>query len=201
MSMTIVEFAKRLEEALLVCAVPSDLANEAAFEHEVVLSTIKPLAKNSPGVLICTHRFDESSVCKPNCESAGRGVRDRVIGCHRCWTSSKAWGTVSAFGMRHTFDMVARDEAGKTLAVEVKWIGLKGGRAPNSEFQRFLGQCALAAARHNIVLGVCGLRGKLKSHYDEHRNELLKNLESVGVRVVVLQADEDLNALEETASD
>jgi hypothetical protein len=197
---TIFEFAERLEEALLVCPVPSDLKNEAAFEQRVILSAIKTVASNSPGVLIYTHRFPETKVCQPNCERAEQGKGDREIGCHRRWTSSKSWGTVSAFGMRHTFDMVARDEAGKTLAIEVKWIGFKGGRAPNGEFQRFLGQCALAAARHDAVLGVCGLRGKLKSHFDGQRAELLEKFRSLGVLILVLQADENLGALEETAS-
>jgi hypothetical protein len=181
--MNIFEFAERLEEALLVCPVPGDLKNEAAFEQEVVLSTVGTLASDSPGVLIYTHRLPETKVCEPNCESAEQGNGVHVIGCHRCWTSSKSWGTVSAFGMRHTFDMVARDEAGNTLAVEVKWIGFREGRAPNSEFQRFLGQCALASARHEIVLGVCGLRGKLKSHFDGQRAQLLEKFRSLGVRI------------------
>ncbi|HEV2357057.1 MAG TPA: hypothetical protein VGZ23_05535 [bacterium] len=56
----------------------------------------------------------------------------------------KRWTMVEAFGTQNNFDLVARDLAGATLALELKWLGLSS-RGPNAEFQRFIGQCTLGS--------------------------------------------------------
>lgn len=61
--------------------------------------------------------------------------------------------------------MVARDRAGRTLAVEIKLVSARGGRMPNGDIQRFLGQVALAATKHDAVIGVCGYHGKLNARW------------------------------------
>lgn len=186
--MNIEEFAEHLESALAQASMPHDLMDEAAFETEFVIPIAQAEASKAPGILIYTHRAGTSSICDPTCDQPREG--GRVVGCPKCWTSSKSWGTVSAFGMRHTFDLVARDEAGGTLAVEVKYIQFSGGRAPNSEFQRFMGQCTIAAARHHVVLGICGLLGKSRTRYEEHQQKLVDKCRSLGVRLLILPASE-----------
>jgi hypothetical protein len=44
--------------------------------------------------------------------------------------------------------LVAKDALGKTLAVEMKFVAAKGGRMPNGEIQRLMGQCTLAKTKH-----------------------------------------------------
>jgi hypothetical protein len=63
------------------------------------------------------------------------------------------------FGMRNNFDVAAVDQADRGLVVEVKWLRFKKNKGPNSEFQRFVGQCVLAAAANDVIIGVCGLWG------------------------------------------
>ena len=80
------------------------------------------------------------------------------------------------------------------MAVEVKWLSYNGGRSPNGEFQRFVGQCTLAAARHKAVLGICCISGHrakpLTTDQEalEQRIEKVLNgkLDQIGVRLVVL---------------
>jgi hypothetical protein len=74
----------------------------------------------------------------------GTRVTQSDEGCPKGWAASKAPSVVDAFGTRSNFDLVAVDRLGHTLAVEVKWLRLSGGKGPNGEFQRFIGQCALA---------------------------------------------------------
>ena len=186
--LNIEEFADHLESALARISIPHDLTDEAAFEEEFVIPIAQAEASRAPGILIYTHRIGTSSNCDPNCEQPREG--GRVVGCPKCWTSSKPWGTVSAFGMQHTFDLVAKDEAGDTLAVEVKYIRFSGGGAPNSEFQRFVGQCTIAAARHQAVIGICGLRGKSRKRYEEQQQELVDKCRSLGVRLLILPTKE-----------
>jgi hypothetical protein len=95
---------------------------------------------------------------------------------------------VKAFGTRSNFDLVACDARGKKLAVEVKWLSFSGGRGPNGEFQRFIGQCTLAAARHDVVLGICGIRGKRDEAFEEHTKDVVRKLRAIGVRIIVLSA-------------
>lgn len=74
-----------------------------------------------------------------------------------------------------------------------------GKRAPNGEFQRFLGQCAIAASRHDVVIGVAGIRGGPSGEelrYDDERKELLEVFEKLGVRLLILKAPDDLGEVE-----
>jgi hypothetical protein len=91
------------------------------------------------------------------------------------------------FGIRNNFDLVAVDGSAGSLAVEVKWLKLSVTKGPNSEFQRFIGQCALAAARNDVVIGVCGLRGRRNRQFDAHETELKKKLGAMGVQLLVLR--------------
>ena len=91
------------------------------------------------------------------------------------------------FGTRNTFDLVARDDAGESLALEVKWLTL-GGRNPNGEFQRFIGQCVIATAVHRRVIGVCCFRGAGKHSFDRDDGRLLGQLQQIGVSIVRLAA-------------
>lgn len=36
---------------------------------------------------------------------------------------------------------------------------------PNGEVQRFFGQCALLATKHDMVIGLCGYRGSFNKNY------------------------------------
>ena len=73
---------------------------------------------------------------------------------------SKEWGAVDAWGMRHSFDLVARDTSGPwQLAIEVKYHDPLKTKSPNGEFQRMLGQCILARLKHNAVVGIYGYSG------------------------------------------
>ena len=99
------------------------------------------------------------------------GGPGRVVGCPRCWASSKAWASVEAFGTRNTFDLVVKDRRSKKLAVKIKLVSARDGRMPNGEIQRFLGQFSLAATKHDVVIGICGYLGSLsaKGRRDTHK--------------------------------
>ena len=197
--MKVVEFAERFAEALDAAVIPQDLESESDFECDFVLPTAMETVSAFANVHLFAHRFGGASSCTPNCVEASEGRGIRVVGCSKCWTASKPWATVSAFGMRHTFDLMARDDQGRTLAVEIKWIGFRGGRAPNSEFQRFLGQCALAASRHDSVLGVCGTRGG-KDKFRDQEEEVQRTFRQLGVRLLLLKASDQLDKIESTST-
>ena len=82
------------------------------------------------------------------------------------------------------FDLVARDRK-HTLCVELKLSGARGGRMPNSDLQRLLGQCALASAKHTEVIGVFVYRGRLNSQADEDTGAVRRWFEGRNVRLVV----------------
>jgi hypothetical protein len=56
------------------------------------------------------------------------------------------------------------------LVVEAKFVSVPGGRMPNDGMQRFFGQCALAATKHPIVIGVVGYRGVLSPKTSHNRD-------------------------------
>jgi hypothetical protein len=91
---------------------------------------------------------------------------------------------VEAYGTQNNFDLVAIDRSNKTLAVEVKWLPFTPGKGPNSEFQRFIGQCALATAVHHVVIGVCGFRGHRKKEFHKHEPDVQATLKKIGVIVI-----------------
>ena len=107
------------------------------------------------------HPWNNKTCCEPDCETATNSGRI-VAGCPKCWAASKKWASVLAFGTNHTFDAVIKDKiSGKTLVVEAKFITARGGRMPNGEIQRLLGQCLLAKTKHDFVIGLCGRKGVL----------------------------------------
>ncbi len=46
---------------------------------------------------------------------------------------------------------------------------------PNGDIQRFLGQCALAAAKHDEVIGLCGYRGTLNENLIQKDSKAVKD--------------------------
>jgi hypothetical protein len=129
---------------------------ESQFEQCHVSAPAWQLAIANGGITLCVHPSTPHVRCTPTCKGAAE-ANQRVKGCTRCWSDSKAWATTEAWGLRHTFDLVARDKPGNTLAVEVKSLTFDGGKAPNSEFQRFVGQCVLATAVHDEVKSGCAV--------------------------------------------
>ena len=186
--MDIEEFAKALENKIISSAPSAALKNEAHFEDEHVINPAWELAKIHPEITVCTHPSKSRETCKGNCKKEALDLSHRVRGCPTCWSNSKKWSVVDAYGLQHNFDLVARDINGNTLAVEVKWLSFSGGRGPNGEFQRFIGQCTLAAARHNIVLGVCGIKGTRTKDFNEHTKKVEQKLDKIGVKIVIVSA-------------
>jgi len=186
--MNIEEFAKALENKIKSSAPSAALKKEADFEDEHVIKPAWELAKIHPEITVCTHPSKSRETCKGNCRKEVLDFSSRVRGCPRCWSKSKEWSVVNAHGMQHNFDLVARDVNENTLAVEVKWLSFSGGRGPNGEFQRFIGQCTLAAARHKVVLGVCGVIGEGKKKLDQHEKKLSEKLQKIGVKILILAA-------------
>ena len=156
------DFAVALIAAFGREPVPRNLRTEGAFEREFAIPVAIRVAQQHPDVALFIHPWSNKKCCSPTCN--GPGGTGRVQGCPKCWTASKKWGTVAAFGTKHTFDMVAKDKL-KKLAVEIKLIDASGSRMPNGGIQRFLGQCALAAAMHDEVIGLCGHRGTLNEKF------------------------------------
>jgi hypothetical protein len=109
-----------------------------------------------------------------------------VVGCPRCWLASTEWATVAAFGTKHTFDMVARDKS-QTLAVEIKLVDARWSKMPNVDIQRFLGQCALAASKHDFVIGLCGHRGSLDEELQDDDTPVQNFYRRHNVRLIFRQ--------------
>lgn len=166
------------------------LVSEAAFERRHVVRPAWELSRRHPEIRVFAHPGNRNTTCKPSCAIAarGRGLVNRMKGCPKCWAASKAPTVVDAFGTRSNFDLVAVDRAGNTLAVEVKWLRLSSSKGPNAEFQRFIGQCALATAANDVVIGVCGFHGRRKKQFDEHEARVRAALRKIGVRLISLGA-------------
>jgi hypothetical protein len=110
----------------------------------------------------------------------------------KAWRDSKEWGAVSAWGMTHAFDLVARDKTSKTsIGVEVKFAKIRGRRAPNGAFQQMVGQCLLGRLRHKAMIGVLGYVGEISRPFqgttEEYRRKLQKEH---GIWVVVRRVDD-----------
>jgi hypothetical protein len=181
--MTIPEFRDRLLSKFATAPIPDDIVNESGFEKHFLTPVVLDVVAQYTGVRAYTHPWNNKTRCKPDCESApGSG---RVVpGCPRCWTASKKWASVLAFGTHHTFDIMARDASGQTLAVEAKLIGPKKGHMPSGEIQRFLGQCSLAKTKHDFVIGVCGLKGNLNPKWEDDTAVVKDWLERGGIDIV-----------------
>jgi hypothetical protein len=157
--MDIRQYAAALIQRIESARPRADISNEAAFEQAHVVAPAWALARTAPEIRVFTHPSNRLATCSPDCDSAAACFTSRVEGCPRCWAASKALSVVDAFGTRKNFDLVAVDQAEASLAVEVKWLSASTGKGPNAEFQRFVGQCVLAAATNDVVIGICGFRG------------------------------------------
>jgi len=164
------------------------LKNEGEFERKHVVEPAWELSEKHPEIRVFVHPEKRKKKCRNGCDAGAADPSCRVQGCPDCWKASKEWSMVDAFGTRNNFDLVAFDRKKKTLAVEVKWLSFAGGKGPNSEFQRFIGQCALAAAVHDVVIGVCGFRGRRSRQLDKHNVALQAALKKIGVLLIPVYA-------------
>lgn len=173
-------FVRELEQQVPL----AHLRNEGEFEREHVVEPAWELSEKHPEIRVFVHPEKRIKKCRDGCDAGAADPSRRVKGCPDCWAASKEWSVVDAFGTRNNFDLVAIDRSKKTLAVEVKWLSFSSGKGPNSEFQRFIGQCALAAAVHDVVIGVCGLRGQRKKQLHEHDIDVQGALKKIGVLLI-----------------
>jgi len=164
------------------------LKNEGEFERKHVVEPAWELSEKHPEIRVFVHPEKRRKKCAGGCDVGAADPSRRVQGCPDCWKASKKWSVVDAFGTRNNFDLVAFDRKKKTLAVEVKWLSFQGGKGPNSEFQRFIGQCALAVAVHDVVIGVCGFRSRRRKQFNEHDVNLKTELKKIGVLLIPVYA-------------
>jgi hypothetical protein len=186
--MDIYSFSSALAQAISEKIPSTDLKNEAEFERNHVIEPAWLLSQMHPEIRVFVHPEGSKMKCIGGCDAGVSDPSRRVRGCPNCWARSKDWSVIEALGTKNNFDLVALDRRNKSLAVEVKWLSLSGSKGPNSEFQRFIGQCVLAAARNDSVLGVCGLRGTRKKEFDTHRSRLEATLKKIGVRLIPVYA-------------
>ncbi len=187
--MDIRQFTAALIQRIEGARPSTEISNEAAFEQAHVGAPAWELSRTSPDIRVFTHPSNRRATCSPDCDSAASLFTSRVEGCPRCWAASKALSVVDAFGTRNNFDLVAVDLAGASLAVEVKWLSTSAGKGPNAEFQRFVGQCVLAAATNDVVIGVCGFRGERRKPFNAHDRKITTLLQKIGVHLIVLRAE------------
>ena len=164
------------------------LRNEGEFERKHVVEPAWELSEKHPEIRVFVHPEKRKKKCRGGCDAGVADPSRRVQGCPDCWKASKKWSVVEVFGTRNNFDLVALDRKKKSLAVEVKWLSFPDGKRPNSEFQRFIGQCALAAAVHDVVVGVCGFRGERKKQFHRHEPHLQATLKKIGVLLILVHA-------------
>lgn len=160
------------------------LKNEGGFEQKHVVEPAWELSEKHPEIRVFVHPEKRKKKCRDGCDAGAADPSRRVQGYPDCWAASKDWSVVDAFGTRNNFDLVAIDRSKKTLAVEVKWLSVSSGKGPNSEFQRFIGQCALATAVHHVVIGACGFRWQRKKEFHKHEPNLQAALKKIGVLVI-----------------
>jgi hypothetical protein len=67
----------------------------------------------------------------------------------------------------------------------LKVVKSHAGRLPSGEIQRFLGQCALAAARHSVVIGLVGYRGYVNKEFDAETVRVSKWFEDRNVTLLL----------------
>ncbi|HET9362010.1 MAG TPA: hypothetical protein VFO58_19795 [Vicinamibacterales bacterium] len=185
--MDILEFGEALGLKISTTKLGARFRNEKTFERDVIVKAAWEISLPNPEIRVFTHPWKRKAECQPTCEAAARNFSGRVEGCSACWKRSKERHSADVFGMRNNFDLAAVDRADGRLVVEVKWLQFKGNKAPNSEFQRFVGQCALAAAANRVVIGVCGLWGRREKPLDKNERLFGEALAKVGVRLIVLR--------------
>lgn len=181
--MLIHEFRDKLMLALVSTPIPQNIRIEKDFERRFVIPIILRVSNHEMDVRTYTHPWNNKARCQPDCETAPNHGRV-VVGCPRCWASSKKWASVLAFGTNHTFDAVAKDTRGNRLVVEAKLIAVKGGRMPNGEIQRLMGQCTLAKTKHQFVIGICGYRGTLDPRWDNDTQAVTRWFEQAGISLI-----------------
>jgi hypothetical protein len=175
------KFSVALADAFERKLVPGGIENETDFEWKFALPVAESVLKCYPAIRLFTHKWKYYGCCQPGCSSATSS--GRVLGCSKCWTDSKKLATVAAFGTKHTFDMMAADRSSRRLAVEIKLVDATKSR-PNGTIQRFLGQCALAAAKHYAVIGLCGIRGGMATDFQDDRRVVERHLRKQNIRLV-----------------
>jgi hypothetical protein len=164
--MNTLDFRRRLISNLTRNPVPQGIRNEVDLERKFLIPAAWNIFRPNCGIRISTHPWNNKRHCEPDCQSAP--ISGKVeMGCPRCWAESKKWASVAAFGTHNDFDLVAKDSRGRTLVLEVKSVSARGGRKPNSEIQRFLGQCSLAKTKHESVIGLCVYRGSPDSRWEK----------------------------------
>ncbi len=181
--MSIFPYREELVSALGRLPVPSDIRNETDLEIRFIIPAVADAAAHFPDVRTFTHPWSNRRRCQPDCETAALS-HEGVPGCPRCWAASKEWATVSAFGTHHTFDVVARDLSGKSLAVEAKLVHTRGVRRPSGEIQRLLGQCSLAKSKHDYVVGVYVCRGGHDGRADRDTETVTTWFKKAGIVLV-----------------
>jgi hypothetical protein len=176
-------FAADLKRALDGRQLPVKVRSEQRLESKFIVPVAAQIAGRHPEILLYAHPFRKKACCSPHCVTKAPGGEGRIVGCPKCWAASKAWASVAAFGTHHTFDLVAKDGR-RTLALEAKWGVVKGHQMPNGQLQRFLGQCALAAAKHDVVIGVFAYRGRLNAKWRRDTKAALSAFRAQGVHLV-----------------
>ena len=179
--MSIHEFRDKLISTMRSTPIPDKIRTEKDFETQFVIPVVLQASAYEADIRVYSHPWNDRTHCQPNCHTDNGQI---VTGCPRCWAESKKWGSVLAFGTHHTFDLVARDDSGKTLAVELKFLSAKGGRMPNGEIQRLMGQCSIAKTKHDCVVGVCGCQGSFDPRWNRDTDAVRNWFEGAGVHLV-----------------
>lgn len=186
--MTIKEFARIFLKKIKEERIRTHIKNETEFERKFIIPLVTKISP-PPNIWVCCHPWGGRRSCMPDCETVHNKKGKVEIGCWKCWKQSKKWSSVAAFGTHHDFDLVAKDKSGNTLIIEIKFLSEKNGRMPNGEIQRFLGQCALAATKHNIVIGVCGYRGSFNPKWNKDTNSVKKWAQQNNIDLVLRKVD------------
>jgi hypothetical protein len=181
--MPIHEFRDKLVSALSSTSIPKNIRTEKDLEMRFLIPVVMQILAQERDLHVCSHPWNNRTRCQPDCKTA-REHRQTVVGCPQCWAESKKWASVLAFGTHHTFDLVAKDASEKTLAVEIKFVAAKGGRMPNGEIQRLMGQCSLAKTKHDYAVGICGYRGTLDPRWDTDTQAVRIWYEQAGICLV-----------------
>jgi hypothetical protein len=186
--MTLSEFGASLAESLARGPYPSGIESEGDLEREFVIPLVRDLASKQTDILVCCHPWKKKERCSPECATEPSAASGRIVQCPSCWTWSKKWARVEAFGTQHNYDVAAKDRS-RTLAVEAKLVSASGGRMPNGEVQRFFGQCALLATKHDMVIGLCGYQGELNEKYQRDTEEVKSWFEKRNVKIIFRKFD------------
>jgi hypothetical protein len=181
--MSIASFASDLVGELQRRALPKSLVQEQDLEQAFVLPIAARLAARQRGVRLYAHPWSNTRRCAPDCDSAPATGRGRVLGCPACWKSAGTWAPVTAFGSQHGFDLLAADGK-QSLAVCIELSRARLGRLPSPDVQRFLGQCAMAATRHPLVVGFFAYHGSLQPKWERDSERAAKALKKGNIQLV-----------------